>query len=321
MERKRSRTSGERWKVVVDQVERLLDGALDVDAELEAEPVRVPEHLHEPRGVLAERAPVRVHQVELRRRARRARRRAPPGGAAAAPGAGRGQRLAAAGDEAPGHAVDHARVQVVVAHELLDRRGRRRRPRSRSSSRSGAGCRATSTSFLWPDRKCSSLRTRQRKVSASSVDFCSRVGDEPLVGQLAQRARAELGRGEPHGGVDVAEAARRLLHVGLAHVRRAAELPVALVALGERRLEELGEVLPVDVLGQDLAEAVEEPPVADEVPRLLHRRAAGEVRPRHGQAVGQAPHRVADLEPQVPQRVEEALGRPLDIRAPCRHRR
>ncbi len=30
-----------------------------------------------------------------------------------------------------------------------------------------------STSFLWPEKKCSSLRTRQRKVSARSAASCS----------------------------------------------------------------------------------------------------------------------------------------------------
>ena len=39
----------------------------------------------------------------------------PPLGRAAAR-----ERLLAARDEPAGHAVDHARVQVVVAHELLD---------------------------------------------------------------------------------------------------------------------------------------------------------------------------------------------------------
>ena len=37
-----------------------------------------------------------------------------------------------------------------------------------------------STSFLWPEKKCSSLRARQRKVSAASVDACSRGVMSPL---------------------------------------------------------------------------------------------------------------------------------------------
>ena len=113
--------------------------------------------------------------------------------------------------------------------------------------------------------------------------------------------------------MDVAQAPGRLLHVGLAHVGRGAELAVALIALGERGLEELGEVLPVDVLREHLPEAVEEPPVADEIARLLHGGAAGEVGARHRHAVGQAPHRVAHLKAEVPERVEQPLGDALDI--------
>ena len=92
---------------------------LHVDAEIEAEPVRVPEHLHEPRGVLAEGAAVRVHQVQ-----RAVQHEEPVGerllAEAALHRAWARERLPAAGDEAPGHAVDHARVEIVVAHELLD---------------------------------------------------------------------------------------------------------------------------------------------------------------------------------------------------------
>ena len=45
-----------------------------------------------------------------------------------------------------------------------------------------AGCTSRpSTSFLWPARKCSSLRTRQRNVSAVSVWACSRGVIKPLA--------------------------------------------------------------------------------------------------------------------------------------------
>ena len=128
-----------------------------------------------------------------------------------------------------------ARVQVVVAHEALDAEavavvlvaevlGDPRLQVARQHVVLVAG-----------QKKCSSLRTRQRKVRAASAPACSRGGDEPLVGQLAQGAGAELGRAQPHGGVHVAQAARRLLHVGLADVGRGAELAVALVALGQGR--------------------------------------------------------------------------------------
>ena len=71
--------------------------------------------------------------------------------------------------------------------------------------------------------------------------------DEALARQLAQRARAELRRAQPHRRVHVAQAARGLLDVGLADVGRGAELAVALIALGERLREELREVVAIDV--------------------------------------------------------------------------
>ena len=65
MERKRSAHVGRAPELVVDQVQRLLDGALDVHPELEAEPVAVPEDLHEPRRILAERPAVGMGEVNL----------------------------------------------------------------------------------------------------------------------------------------------------------------------------------------------------------------------------------------------------------------
>src|SRR5437016_43341 len=88
-------------------------------------------------------------------------------------------------------------------------------------------------------------------------------------------ASAELRGAEPHRGVDVAQPARRLLDVRLADVRRRAVAAITLVALAQGRLEELAEVAPVDVVAQDAAEPGEQPPLAGEEPRLLHRGAAG----------------------------------------------
>jgi hypothetical protein len=138
--------------------------------------------------------------------------------------------------------------------------------------------------------------------------------DEPLVGQLAQRAGVELGRGEPHRGVDVPQAARRLLDVRLADVRRGAVAPIALVALAQRRREELGEVAPVHVLSQDTLEPGEEPPVAGEEARLLHGGAAGKVRAGHRHAVAERAQAVTHLQPEVPERIEQLLHHPLHVR-------
>src|SRR5262249_2916635 len=46
----------------------------------------------------------------------------------------------------------------------------------------------------------------------------------------------------------------------------------------------------------------------------LHRRSAREVGARHRETIGQATHRVADLQAEVPERVENSLGHALDVR-------
>src|SRR2546429_7603933 len=99
---------------------------------------------------------------------------------------------------------------------------------------------------------------------------------------LAQRAGAELRLAEPHGRVHVAKAARRLLDVRLADVRRRAVLAVARVAFHQGRLEELAEVAAEDFLTQHALEAREQASVAGEEARLLHGGAApaGRARPR-----------------------------------------
>ena len=302
-----------RAEPIVDEVEGVLDRPLHVDAQLEPELVTVPEDLQQPQRVLPERAAVGMRQVQLlaeHDEAVRERFLAQP---AVHPGPAR-QRLAAAGDQAPGHAVDHPRVQVVVAHELLHRQRQL----------------VAGVAEVLRDLRLDVARQHVVLVAGQEVQLVPHppqegerlvgrlllpLGDEPLVRQLAERPGAELGGGQPHRGVDVAQPSRRLLHVGLAHVGRPAELPVALVPLGERGFQELVEVLLVDVLGQHFPEAVEEPAVAHQEARLLHRGAARKIGARHGQAVRQAAHRVADLQSEVPQGVEDALGHPLDVGA------
>src|SRR5262249_20461138 len=228
-------------------------------------------------------------------------------------GAAPGERLLAARDEPARHAVDDAGVEIVVTHELLDVQRHL----------------VAHVAEALGDLRLDVAREHIVLVSGEEGELVAHAPekgeggvrqailaprDEPLLEEIAQGARAELARGEPHGGVEIAQPARRLLHVGLAHVRGAAELPVALVALGQRRLQELTEVLAVHVLREDLAEALEEPAVSDDVARLLHGGARGEVGARHRHAIGQAPHRVADGETQVPQRVEQSLRDALDVR-------
>ena len=245
-------------EAVVHEVERLFDGAVDVHPQLESQTVGMPEHLHEPHRLGAEVAPVGVDEVDAlvhheqavgqRLLAQPAQHGAPPG-----------QRLLAAGDEPARHTVDDTGVEVVVAHELLD------------VQRVLVALVAEALGDL-------GLEIAREHVVLVSREKVELVADAPQKGEAASVSRSSLRVIRPfsrrsrsvrapnlveasHIAVWRSRSPRGLLHVGLAHVRRAAELPVALIALGERGLEELAEVLAVDVLREDPAEALEEPPV------------------------------------------------------------
>jgi len=298
--------------VVLDDVERVLERALQVGRQVAAQPVQVPEDPHEARRIAAQGVGVTVGQVQ----AAVVEHQAVDQGLLALAALGRAparQRLLAARDEPSAHAMDPARVQVVLAHEALD----------------AEGVAVVGVAEVLGDLRLQVARQHVVLVAGEEVQLVARapqegergVGarllarrDESLVGQLAQRAGAELGRAQPHRRVHVAQAAGRLLDVGLADVGRGAELAVALLALGQRHRQELAEVLAVDVVAQDAAEAREESPVALDQPRLLHRGAAGEVGAGHGHAVLQRAQAVAHLQAEVPQRVEQLLHDPLHER-------
>src|SRR2546426_667547 len=161
--------------------------------------------------------------------------------------------------------------------------------RSRSSDSSQPNrckCPKTFMRRAGSTRSCEGSRSarwsRPSKNTRPSASACCRRRrsrrDEPLVGELAQRAGADLRPAEPHGRVHVAKAARRLLDVRLADVRRRAVLAVARVAFHQGRLEELAEVAAEDLLAQHALEAREQASVAGEEARLLHGGAARGVR-------------------------------------------
>ena len=277
----------------VHEVERVLERPLEIERQLAAEAMQVPEDFHEPGRIGAQRARVAIDQMQLAVEehepvGQRLLPLAPAGRAAS------GQSLLTARDQPARHAVDRPRVQIVVAHEALDAERRLVVP--------VAEVLRDPRLEIAREHVVLVAREEMELVPHSPEEGQRRVGrgllarrDEPLVGELAQGSRPELGGAQPHRGVYVAQTARRLLHVGLADVRRGAVAAVALVALRQGRLEELGEVAPVDVLAQHLAEAAEEPPVAGQEPCLLHRRAAREVRSRHRHAVVERAQAMADL--------------------------
>jgi hypothetical protein len=209
--------------------------------------------------------------------------------------------------------MDDARVEVIVAHEALHAEAVAlvlvaevaRDPRLEAAAEH-----VVLVAGDQMQRVAHAPEERQRGVGQGLL-----AGrDESLVRQLAQRARAELGGAEPHRRVDVAQPARRLLHVGLADVGGGTVLTIPLVALGERGGEELLEVVAVDVVAQDLAELREQPPVARDEPGLLHRRAARKIGAGHRHAIVEGAETVTDMQAEIPHHVEQLLREPLHER-------
>ena len=116
--------------------------------------------------------------------------------------------------------------------------------------------------------------------------------------------------GDPEQGLEVAQAALALLDVGLEQVAGRALAGVALGALGELQLDELG-AGGAEIVPEPAAEAVGEGLVAPEVAVLEQAGADGDVAFGVAQAVVDGADRVADLEAQVPEAVERALDQAL----------
>src|SRR5947208_13469316 len=100
-------------------MQRILDRPLEIERQLAAQAMEVPEDLHEPRGLGAERRRVAVDEVQAPVEEDEAvgQRLLP---LAALGGASARERLLTARDETLRDAVDDPRVQVVLAHEPLD---------------------------------------------------------------------------------------------------------------------------------------------------------------------------------------------------------
>ena len=124
--------------------------------------------------------------------------------------------------------------------------------------------------------------------------------------QLAPGAAEAGGARHPHDHLQVAQAARALLAVGLQRIRRVLVLHVALAHLERLRAQE---GLRVDRLGGGLAELLEQPARSAQEARLQQRRLHGDVAPGLGHALAHGAHRRADLQADVPAGGDETLER------------
>jgi hypothetical protein len=210
--------------------------------------------------------------------------------------------------------VEHPRVVVVITHEALHPQALFVVLVAQALGRLGLQV-AGEHVVAVPGQEVELVAHAPQKREGGIGRLLLALGDQALLPELAQRAGPELGRAEPQRGVHVSQPARRLLDVGLHDVGRGPVLAIALVPLGQGGGQELLEVPAVHVGPQHSTEAGEEPPVAGQETSRLHGGPARQIGGRHGQAVLQRAQAVADLEPQVPQGVEQLLGDALNVGA------
>ena len=128
--------------------------------------------------------------------------------------------------------------------------------------------------------------------------LADKIGDAvDLIGKLA----------DPEQRVEIAQAALALFQIGLDDIAAVAHPPVARVALAELVGDEGARVAGDDFLAEPHARRVVKRLVTPYIARLEQRGAGRQVGLRHADHVVQGPRRVADLEAEVPQQMENRL--------------
>ena len=113
--------------------------------------------------------------------------------------------------------------------------------------------------------------------------------------------------GDPEQRIEVAKTPLAFLDVGLDEIARCARFPHSGFAFGELRGDEFGRCLGDDLLVEPDPQRLEQRLVAGDEPRLDDRRADRHVGARLFQALIDCSRRVANLEPQVPEHIEQRL--------------
>ena len=114
--------------------------------------------------------------------------------------------------------------------------------------------------------------------------------------------------GDPEQRVQVAQAALAVLDVGLDQIARLPGAAVALFALGELGGDEFRRGALHDLLVEPRRQLLVELGVAEQVARFEHRGADGHVRLGLADAFADRTRGVADLQPHVPQAIQQRLG-------------
>ena len=154
------------------------------------------------------------------------------------------------------------------------------------------------------------------------VDGADESGDLPAVEHVqldhtAGSVRVGYGiqvAGDPEQGVEVAQAALALLDVGLDHVAAGTGADVPLVPFLELSGNELGTGAPHHLISEPAEQVPRQVLVAGQVPGLKYGGADREVLAGEPQALVHGARGVADLEAQIPQRIEHELDHALGVR-------
>ncbi len=133
-------------------------------------------------------------------------------------------------------------------------------------------------------------------------------GDEAVRGEFLERLRPEMPLRDPGDRLDVAQASRALLHIGLEVVGGVVEPVVAFGLFGELGFEEIAR-RPEPVGRECAAHGLEEGRRARQQARLEQRRGDRKVRKRFLPALVDRAYAVSGLEADVPQEGQEALER------------
>src|SRR5262245_56108560 len=112
----------------------------------------------------------------------------------------------------------------------------------------------------------------------------------------------------PEQNVQIAQAPGALLDVRLLHADRATEFGVARLALFHQLIQQSRLLFFKDLFFEPVCKLLEQLRVAPQQPRVDHRVARNNVLPGHRDAVAQAAHAMPDVEPYVPQQVENRLA-------------
>jgi len=199
----------------------------------------------------------------------------------------------------------------MVAHEALDRRhsGPRRIVHARGELALHVECQPLLGAA---DEVVEVDADRPVVVQGAGELLIFVPGEQALVDQLGRRADGEGELPQPEQRLQIAQAPLSLLDIGLDDIAAVPHAAVAFVALGELGDDEFARLPRHDLGTETLAGLVGQLLVTPEEARLEQRRLHAEVVACHPQHVVRGAGRVADLQAEIPEDVEDGLDHLFD---------